>query len=884
MKNKAVWFTFLSIALLVFGYLAYDRLSKQKTIAIWEFVPTTALAVYKGSDCKECVDSVKLSAWVKLLERKLLTGIPDDSSLFETILFLVKESELISLHKTTKDDADFVFYTRIEVSKKLKKRFNDNIFVKQHKRVLDGHELLEVAYKDQTLTWVENDLFAVWSLSSLLIEDVIRVINSGQGGVFPENFVSVASLPSVKSDAGDLLINLKEFYSWWTGMNEEVSMKLPSLGLGSLLDVKRIGNSLVLNGFSTIDSTDSKSLLYLFEGQSPTASTFKNYVPNDAQYVINFGFSDSRLLGEKIQRSILKEERDLFLNKLNLNNALVGRLYDGLGKGLTVVSVESLAGRSASILLIDIKQVELWENELNNLTRIEKQDTLFVEQFSNYKIRRIPSGSFLKLMFPFLQTSFDEIYFVLVDNEMIMSDNLNGLKMLLKDFEEENTWGKSVEKNRFLESTLLESNISFLVDPVRSRNMLMASLNPSWRKFISQESTLFSQLGLSAFQFSFLNANFYTNLCLTFQKGVNENTHITENSAVALLPMRIKTKPFVVKNHKEKSFEILVQDSTDHVYLVNMQGEVLWNKKLDGPIRGDVFQIDYFSNGKLQLFLCTDKSIHLIDRLGNYVKSFPVLVSFNTDRVRVIDYDHSKKYRYLFSDRKGVLRMTDKDGQLLEGWIGVNTEGELLVPAKHYRIDAKDYIAALNTKGIFGFYSRRGELVSQFPVDLNGRPEGDFYLEEGGKNQEPAFIFIHTDGFRVRMNLTGKIVSNETLIRTSAETTFQLVCEENERAYIIARQDSKALVLLSNDLKELVRNEYVGRNKVEIKVYDFGAGSVYYTIIDQDQNLAYLYNVNGRLLTKQPVSCEHLSLFFTNNQLWMATTSEQHLRLSIIEQ
>jgi hypothetical protein len=48
-------------------------------------------------------------------------------------------------------------------------------------------------------------------------------------------------------------------------------------------------------------------------------------------------------------------------------------------------------------------------------------------------------------------------------------------------------------------------------------------------------------------------------------------------------------------------------------------------------------------------------------------------------------------------------------------------------------------------------------------------------------------------------------------------------------------------------------------NAVVVRYYDFGAGSVYYTITDQVQNLTYIYDQSGTLLTSPPLestSCD----------------------------
>ena len=108
MKNKALLFTFLTVLLVAGGYYTYTKLLQPKSIGYWEMVPSSAVAVYQQSDCDECVDSVKSSVWIKLWKEKLLRNTEGDTAFATRILTIAKNAALISLHRTTKNDFDFI--------------------------------------------------------------------------------------------------------------------------------------------------------------------------------------------------------------------------------------------------------------------------------------------------------------------------------------------------------------------------------------------------------------------------------------------------------------------------------------------------------------------------------------------------------------------------------------------------------------------------------------------------------------------------------------------------------------------------------------------------------------------------------------------------------
>src|SRR5690606_21988453 len=130
----------------------------------------------------------------------------------------------------------------------------------------------------------------------------------------------------------------------------------------------------------------------------------------------------------------------------------------------------------------------------------------------DYEIREIPAYRFPeKLLGPFV-TGFDRTFYTSFGNTMFMAEDLAILKKFLNDIDNEDTWGKSVAQNAFLESTLLESNISLFINTPKIWNIIKNAMHPRWSKFIDQNETLLNALGMGAVQFSHLNDSYYTNV------------------------------------------------------------------------------------------------------------------------------------------------------------------------------------------------------------------------------------------------------------------------------------------------------------------------------------------------------------------------------------
>jgi hypothetical protein len=282
---------------------------------------------------------------------------------------------------------------------------------------------------------------------------------------------------------------------------------------------------------------------------------------------------------------------------------------------------------------------------------------------------------------------------------------------------------------------------------------------------------------------------------------------------------------------------------------------------LDGPLIGEVFQVDYFKNGKLQYYFVTQGMLHIVDRLGNYVAPFPVKVkSKEIEFNSLIDYDHSRNYRFLIADKSGKLWMYDKEGKNLVGWNPKNVEDGLFAPAQHYRIKGKDYLIAIRRDGKAYLMNRRGETSKGFPLTLDARPAGDYFLETGSNQENTFFVLVSRDGFRIKFNLLGKIHTRETLLKTTIEARFSLINESDNKSYVIARQEPKALVVFDVNGKEFLKNDYIGLNPAEVSYYDFGAGRIYYMIKDEVQDLSYVYDGQSDLLTSPPIEAFYVTM------------------------
>lgn len=869
--KKAPFFITLGLFVLVAGgFFTYNYFFRKNPTTIWEMIPEQTVLIYEANECNGCNADNNVS---QLLQKLLLKANDQDSlAKIQDFLFTPKKGKAISLHVISKDDFDAVYYFTLGQAKifsSLINQWKEAKAVRFNERILNGFKILEFSFNKKSFSCVQLGDAWAGSFTAFLIEDVVRTFEATDEQIFKNEMSQVAALPRIQDDAGNIYVHLGNLTSLLKIFPENVSADMMKLGQSGLLDIKQTENSITLNGFSLTPQSENNALLSYFKNQSPVQFNIKQYISSQTMVALNYGISDGSAFYQKLNLPSNKSVLDSLNDIASIDYA---KIFSSLGKELSVCYQESRNGVS-KVIIFETQKPKEWIAALDLLAEgSRKEDTVFYEQYSTYEIRELEISNFAGKLFSPLVSGAARTYYSYIGNYIILSSTIEDMKKFLEDIDQENVWGKSVSFNKFIESTLLESNISIYVNTPLIWSSMTERLSPRWKNFVQENQALLNSFDFGAIQFSHLNESFYSNITWTYSEFTDSRDRskpvTSSNRLVASLGSTIISDPVLVKSHVNGTDEVLIQDSSYALYHISAEGKVLWQKELTERIAGEVHQIDFFNNGKLQFFFATEKHLHVIDRLGNYVAPYPQEIEIrDTEFVSVVDYDNSKKYRFLLADKSGKLWMFDKDVKNLEGWTPKNTEGQLTAPAKHYRIRGKDYILAIRKDGYAYLSTRRGETIKGFPVNLEARPQGDFYLETGNALSTTNFVCVSKDGFKIRFNLEGEILSRETLIKPSFETQFSLVQEQSGKSYVIKRQDAKKLTVLNDENKEIFSNAYVGTNHADVKYYDFGAGKVYFTVTDTEQELSFIYDEKGQLLNTTPLQGKAIALRPTRNEM-----------------
>lgn len=847
MKKTPLLITAFCLSFLTIGYFVYTALQSEKPRQAWDLVPKDAILVYEG-DYNQITNRKSDSSLNSILYRIVKDSIPG-SYLFRKELF--GKASLVSLHLTQREGFDFVTY--LSLSKNLKDKFTKLLLARKEAktRLFEDSEIIELPItKSKVISIVCIGEVVVISGTPFLVEDVIRKSLSEFKG-FRESNLLLYSFARIESDNGNLYIDLKQLSDF---QNLFLSKKSTSttahyLGGAMLVDLKVKDRSILMNGFA-LDSISSKpSVLSMFNKQRPVSFDLKSILPLKSGLVAHYGISDYSEWA-KSRNTFCEFHRKSLLDSLHQLEQSYGFTQEKLGKAIgDEIAQFTISDVDKSLFAIEIGNKSILNSMLENINSGVNKNANYLETYSGYDIRKNNLPQLVYTLFWPLTEQKKFNYYSICDKYLVFSTELDELKSFLDDVESEAIWTKSTDWNKFLESTAQETNVSFFFSKDLFQ-LLGNSLTKSWSSYC--DSVNFHDVSKGAIQFSRLDENYYFNGTLTFHHGKKSEKIKPRNSDLILsLDYPVKSKLYQVNNHSNGFSEIILQDSENNLILLSSELKVLWKKKIENEIRGAITQIDFYKNRKLQYFFVTDNLLHVIDRLGNYVKGFPKKV--NTAVIEfssVVDYDNSKNYRFVIGNSLGKLFMYNKEGEVLPGWQPNEGSKRLVLSFQHFKILGKDYLMAVDEKGVIYSFTRKGEAKSNFPAEIGLAKYNGSLLKV--KSNDEFFYSLSDDGKLIRFNVSGKVIEVTPLVKSSIDSRFAIATDITTNSSVISRVDREKIAVLDFGGTTLLEIANPGSEKTVLTYFDLTPKLKIYCFWDSQQEFAYVYDQNGKLISGRP--------------------------------
>ena len=471
-------------------------------------------------------------------------------------------------------------------------------------------------------------------------------------------------------------------------------------------------------------------------------------------------------------------------------------------------------------LIVNDSSIIVFNYDDNSTRNILKR----LKQVSQYRDQLIYSGKYLNLsdfdVFDFrISKNYD--YISNIENNLILTNNLNAMQNLILNYNNKSLVTKNENFERFL-------------SVVPRKTTFYEIINNDNKEDYNNFQYWFTNYEIK-------NKSFFKSLFTTPTIDLNETKSLNLKFSKKL-KNNIISNPTFVNNYRTGKKNIIFQDADLNLILLDLNEEIIFEKKLGSKIISEIFQVDLYKNKRLQFVFLTDEEFIVLDIKGNFVKKIKLEKSNSNKFLSVFDYDKNRNYRFIIQNGRS-LKMLDRKFKIVKGFKKTKLKSEILKKLKHIRIYNKDYLTIIDKSGSPQILDRRGNIRIKLPKKFNVE-QNNFYINSGN------LITINTLNQLVNIQLDGTI------------TYKQL---PDEKHLIFANKNnllikSQGKISINNNDFNIPYGNYTGLNIFEKK------DKTYYYIRDIDKNKSFLFDEN-KIIAGFPIfSKSDIDVSFEKNQ------------------
>ena len=633
--------------------------------------------------------------------------------------------------------------------------------------------------------------------------------------------------------------------------------KFREFGAWSKLDFRFGNNQLVLTGISSADDS-LHHFLPVFSGQQPVRFRCEEVLPQHTSFFCSYSFSDKSGFFENMEEFYNhssgfyhREERMKRFEhgfRLNVRNVFRNLVKDEIivasatipvnPQNKTVFFILHTEGRSAAgeqLNRLLSNYASRTETEVDQLT-----SDFSVNSDASFKIYRFPYPSFPGLWIGSPFDMCDARFVTLYENFMVFCNSEQGLQEYLRHMVHGTTLAEDLRYQRFMQGSSNRTNINVFADVNKVFSIKNELFPASFLKQLDPKEEYLRKFGMVNWQMQCNNSVYLNSVTVDFQGNVQDEAFTTWQSEVG---SNIISKPQLVVNHDDrKNREIVFQDAQHNLQQVTGSGRIRWSIVLPGPVLGQIHQVDYFKNGKLQYLFNTREKLYLIDRNGNQVAHFPVtLRSPATNGVSVFDYAGNRDYRYFVAGEDKKIYAYDFTGKLIAGWNFNHTNYPVTTPVQHFMVEGKDYIVFKDKSGVY-IQDRQGDTR----VSVSARFENSNNPLVLNLDGTPKMVATETGGKVYYLYFDGSFEEKKTA-RFSENHFFTVGDLDGNNIPDFVFVDGNEVTVMDENGKKIFSKKLDNPPSHPPYIYTFADNLKKVGIVDATSNRIYLFNPDGKL-------------------------------------
>jgi hypothetical protein len=738
------------------------------------------------------------------------------------------------------------------------------------KRRFEGTGIYDLSWKDKTgignFSFVILKGTLIGSFDSELVEEAVRQFNPGKNITTLHEFASITKTIGNKVPVNVFVNyeNASEIVKYFLDPSfSKQKSGIRNYASWGALDAEIFTDKLILNGFTSINDSLNKELK-IFAHQEPVEFNCPEFLPDAISSFKVYGFSDKEKFFKQLS-SFLKNDpaskefvtrKNELLNKYNIDlgkgfEEMIGDEYGyaGMQAGRSSYPFFFMELRSQSLAEEQFREwLSVWAQK-NGIDPSELKLDCKIDNSNTISVYKLPVGGIPAMVFGPGFKSPENDYFTFINNYLVFANSFSSLKEFIYQVVLGNTLSSGISYSSLGENISSRSNFYFFAKPSSFVESGDDVFSESARKIIKSSKESISKFNAVSIQYSAADDLLYNHIFVNYSGVFSGSVNTVWESRIDSSTV---FKPAVVINHLTGEKEIFIQDQKNQIYLLSNAGIILWKQMLDGPMKSDVYQVDYYNNGKQQYLFSTRNKIYLLDRNGNPVEKFPVeLRSPATAGISVFDYDRDGSIRICVPGEDRKIYMYDKDGKTLTGWQPERTDNEVLQPVQHFRVGSKDYILAID-KYKFYILDRKGNNRVSVKEYFQVSPNNCFYLDMSRGEGLARLVTTDTSGSIMRVYFSGKV---EKILERKMDSGHYFVFADldgDQKGEFLTASGS-TLQVLSPELDEDFKLEFNDAISFKPIVYKFSANDNKIGIVLRNPGNIYLYNNNGNLYKGFPL-------------------------------
>ena len=647
-------------------------------------------------------------------------------------------------------------------------------------------------------------------------------------------------------------------------------------------------------------------------------SAFWHVVPEDCMGLWTYSFADASRWNTHMlpywrkHEAVLLEER---VQEFAVCQLDVSAFFRSIGSRTGVMYLESSAyERPNRVFFLEVDKREAIAQRLLAASKNKEKErsSFLVEAYRGHAIQYFPLRNFPYLLFGRGFGGFSELYYTFVDRFLVASSSLATLKGLLDSLQADATWKMSGTKHSFLDNSVPGTRVGAYVNWRRYWKTLGNSLSaPFWRSYFAATTWEQAADAMMAFEVAYRADRFYVYAAsqvpsvglpsaadaltrpLVFDDGtypsdaqgestalaeevaavpVNKEPTIASAQKVPQIPSavsryqkrvahtfgkRIIAKPQFVYLREADDYLVFLQDEALFLHAI-FKSELRWTLPLKEPVISPVYAIDYHGNNQRQYLFATPSQWHALQAGGGYLTPFPLNMPVtNIQHFSLVDYDKSKKYRFLLATADGKLFITNKKGVPLEGWRPKRLAAPLTYPPFHVRLPGRDALIGVQQTGTLEVFRRRGTPFPSFPISFNEPISSPVFVSKKDTWQDSQLTCITAGGTMTVLNFSGKVLQKKQLPAALDGGVFGLVKETIGRGYVAYQHNKGAVSLFSSAGMPLFQKNFSFTQAPDFQFYNFGKGKKIIILHDSENKKTYFYSPRGEEALPSPIDSTH---------------------------